>query len=185
MVATCGTTEPDWERGLEVSTLQVVRCQECRKRIPAPGGSCLFCTPSVSTQAGSSSGYLLISLFLLFLAVGLGNWMSEQNPAVSLGSVRWSGEQIEDAKEFWEHQIPRLQKAGLITGVSHEGAVQVIHVDGDQWRSLDGGKKRHLLREASDSNEFLGRTQYVEIRDHVSERLYGELKPPLVNEIYE
>ena len=185
MDAVYGAGEPD-EHGMvvEVPTLQIVRCQKCESQIAARDAGCPSCTASVSTQTGSSSGYLLVFLFLLLLAVGLANWMSVQNPAVSLGSVSWSKEQIEGAKEFWEYRIPRLQETGLIKRVSHEGGIQILQVDGVLWRSLDGETKRRILRDASDSNEFLGRTQYVEIRDHASEEIYGELKPPLVNEIY-
>ena len=101
------------------------------------------------------------------------------------GQPRYSDGQREAAQGFWDTVVDQYLKLGLITHYGTEDRTFVIYVRGSQWRLLSKEDKRTFLANVSRSNEILGRTSRVEIRDNDTGIVYGVLNPPLVNEIYE
>lgn len=89
------------------------------------------------------------------------------------------------AQEAHDILINGLMKEGLIKELKGEGKLQVVYVNGDLWRRIfTYEQKKKLLGQISKTNEILGYTPWVEIRDYRSDEVYGALKPPLTFEIY-
>lgn len=87
---------------------------------------------------------------------------------------KYSDAQREAAQGFWDTVVDQYLKLGLITHYRTEGPNFIIYVRETQWRLLSYEDKRTFLSNVSRTNEILGRTSRVEIRDNDTGRsLWG------------
>lgn len=63
----------------------------------------------------------------------------------------------------------------MITDYKAQGSFQIIYVDGFLWRNTEYEHKKTLVRGFSISNEILGRTPFLKIKDNQSGRVYAEM----------
>lgn len=117
-----------------------------------------------------------IAIFLFIVLVTPWILQKQQSPSLP----KYTAEQKKLAQEY--HDL--MMNGGLITELKGEGKLQIIYVNRNFWSLMTYENKKKFLKGMSMTNEILGYTPWMEIKDNLTGELYGALKPPLTNEIY-
>jgi hypothetical protein len=117
---------------------------------------------------------LVLIIFIVFVAI-----LGSLGPSPSK-KTSYTPQQKKAAEDF--HKT--LMDSGLVIEFKPEGKLQVVYVDRKMWNAGSYENKKQILKGLSQSNEILGYTPWMEIRDYRSGEVYGALKPPLTFEIY-
>lgn len=153
------------------------KCKYCTMMIPREAKICPHCRKQQGWTLPAKIGLGIIIIIVIF---GIIPELFGPSP-----SQKYTKEQKKVAQEAHDILINGLMKEGLINELKGEGKLQVIYVNGALWRRIfTYEQKKELLRNISKTNEILGYTPWVEIRDYRSGEVYGALKPPLTFEIY-
>jgi hypothetical protein len=153
------------------------KCKYCAMIIPKEAKICPHCR---KRQGWTLPAKLGLGIIIFIVIIGIIAQLFGPSP-----SHKYTKEQKKIAKEANDILINGLMKEGIIKELKGEGKLQIVCVDGALWgRSFTYDQKKDLLGNISKTNEIMGYTPWVEIRDYHSGEVYGALKPPLTFEIY-
>jgi len=153
------------------------KCKYCAMMIPKEAKICPHCRKRQGWTLPAKIGLGIIIIIVIF---GIIPELFGPSP-----SKKYTKEQKKAAQEAHDILINGLMREGIIKELKGEGELQVVYVNGALWRRIfTYEQKKELLGNISKTNEILGYTPWVEIRDYRSGEVYGALKPPLTFKIY-
>lgn len=91
----------------------------------------------------------------------------------------------QEMRKHYDDLVSNLQKIELLKEYKQEGKIIVYYVNTRPWKNTPFEQKKKLMHLLSEFQETSGYTPWVEIKDYYSGKLYGAIKPPLTNDIYE
>lgn len=162
------------------------KCKYCAMIIPKEAKICPHCRKRQGWTLPAKFGLAILILIVILVIIPKLFGPSPSSPKFTdPSSPKFTEEQKKIAKEANDILINGLMKEGLIKELKGEGILQIVYVNGTLWKSsLTYEQKKDLLGNISKTNEIMGYTPWVEIRDYRSGEVYGALKPPLTFKIY-
>ena len=149
------------------------QCKYCAMMIPREARICPHCRKRQGWTLPAKIGLGIIIIIVIF---GIIPELFGPSP-----SQKYTKEQKKAAEDI--HKI--FIDSGLIVEFKSGNGIQIVYVDKMMWNAGTYENKKEILGKLSETNEILGYTPWIEIRDYHSGKVYGALKPPLTKEIYE
>ena len=148
------------------------KCKHCAMMIPEEAKICPHCRKQQGWSVLHKIGLVILIAMVISFFVGI--------MSTDLTTKTYTAEQKKAAKDIRSQYM----KIGFIKQLKGEGDLQIVYVDGSLWSRMAFEKKKEFLKQMSVTNEVLGYTPWVEIRNHRSGEVYGAVKPPMTIKIY-
>lgn len=149
------------------------KCRYCAMMIPKEAKICPHCR---KRQGWTLPAKIVLGFIFFIVLIQL----MDSLDLLPSKTTSYTPQQKKAAESF--HKT--VMDTGLVIEFKPEGKLQIVYVDRKMWNVGSYEKKKQILKGLSESNEILGYTPWIEIRDYRSGEVYGALKPPLTLKIY-
>lgn len=102
-----------------------------------------------------------------------------------LGSAMFTAQELKLAEKFETDTLPTILKTGLVKQFKRNDDMTFVLVDGTKWVRQEYTTKAELIFEIVITNKVRGYASALQVRDFETGKLYANICPPAIVEMYD